>query len=613
MNLRKKFKVTLALLLICLIVMLAASYAWLTLSLRPEVTSIDTNVGANGSLEIALLTDETYVDPLLIRTTVGDSVVKQDALESNQHWGNVIELSDERYGLSRISLLPARLSVSAGEAGEYIVGRNMLKVADFGIDGRITILSEETVSTILGENDFTYYVDRQLYGVRAIGTISNLTSQQTALAGARTAVQSYTAAASRTVKHTWRDTGAGIMDILFRRYSVGNNEFTAADVEAIRKTANGMLEALNYVDVALRQGIIGIAASQISDESNFESLCTMVSNTATPLSTIVNSLGGQTPAEFKDWATQVDQMKLDVQTVIVGSGTLTNGGTWEQIEPLLDMLLDAEKAYMGEKRLSAKEAFAEMTGDNLITLSPDSGVMAQIAAYAGNYSAFCMWTDTISVEARTADPNETPYLIQIEDTLENCKAATGGWTRANLDDTYGFAMDMAFRCNTASDLLLQTTEALRIAENSEYPATQGSGSYMRFSSEDMDTEQLLRLMDTIRIGFLDNRNTLVGLAKLNVSNYEEQEEGVFAPLYLYEYALEEDGSISVGERRSNDAKILSLPQNSPAVITVVVWLDGDHVDNSMVNETSHQSMSGVLNLQFASSADLLPSNQTIKD
>ena len=136
---------------------------------------------------------------------------------------------------------------------------------------------------------------------------------------------------------------------------------------------------------------------------------------------------------------------------------------------------------------------------------------------------------------------------------------------------------------------------------------------MRFTSEDMETEQLLTLMDTIRIGFLDDQNTLVGLAKLNVSNYEEQEEGVFAPLYLYEYILEEDGSISVGERRNEDVSIAALKQNSPVVLTVVVWLDGDHVDNSQVNYMSEQSMSGVLNLQFASSADLLPSNQTTKD
>ena len=196
MKITKKLNLTLVLVLICLALVISASYAWLTLSLRPEITSIDTNVGANGSLEIALLSDRTYQDPLLIRTTVGDSAVEQDALESNQHWGNVIELADERYGLGEISLLPSRLNARQGEDGTCSVQQNLLNVAEFGIDGRITILSESTVSAIRGEKDFTYYVEGQDYGVRAIGTISNLSTQQTALAQARSLVPANTAAAA---------------------------------------------------------------------------------------------------------------------------------------------------------------------------------------------------------------------------------------------------------------------------------------------------------------------------------------------------------------------------------------------------------------------------------
>lgn len=612
MNLRKKMKLTLVLLLICLVLMIAVSYAWLSLSLRPEVTSIDTNIGANGSLEIALLSDETYVDPVLIRTNVGSSAVKQEAVVSNLFWGNVIELSDERYGLSRISLLPARLNVTADEAGGVTVGSNMLQVAAFGLDGRISILSADTVSAVLEEEKFTYYTQQQRYGVRAIGTISNLTSQQTALAGARAQVQTYTAAASRTLRHIWRDNGPGITDILVRRYSEGSDSFTQADVAVTRETLTRAQEAVTYVDAALRQGIIGIAASQIQNESDFEELAEAVRNTHVPLSMVIQSVGHNFPEAYVTWITQLEKMKTDVQTAIKGASSLTEGCTWEQLEPLLDVVINAEMAYMGKDILASPEAFGNMTEDTVITLPPYSGVLANLSAYAGNFSAFCMWTETNSVEVRTADPNETPYLIQLEKTLEECKAAFGGWTRANLDDTYGFAVDMAFRCNMESNLLLQTTEALRIAGTSEYPATQGSGSYMRFTSEEMNTEQLLHLMDTIRIGFLDDRNALVGVAKLNVSNYEEREEGIAAPLYLYEYSLQENGSIAIGERRSEDSVIAPLNPNTPAVITVVVWLDGDHVDNSLVGYTSGQSMSGVLNLQFASSADLLPSNQTIK-
>jgi len=613
MNLQKRIKITFIALLICLILLISASLAWLTMSLAPEVTSIDTNVGANGSLEIALLSDKTYVDPLLIRTTAGDSAVVQDALESNLSWGNVIELSDERYGMAQLSLHPARLNLIQEETGKCTVNGNMLKIAQFGIDGRISILSDQTVSALYEEDSFVYHVANQKYGVRAIGTVSHIESQQTALTSARTAAQSYTAAASRTVKNAWRDNGNAIMDIFSRRYADGRDQLTAADITFVQDTAVRMQDALTYVELALRQGIIGIAASKITDGSDFDEIYAVANNHSLPLSVLLDSVTEEIPDAFKSWANQLNTMKTDVQTVVLGCSSLANGCTWEQMEPLLDVLVDAEKAYLGDYIMATQAAFENVAASNVLTLAPESGVMAKLAEYAGNYSSFYRWTETVNVEVRTADPVETPHLLQIVDTLKNSTAASGGWTRAELDDTYGYAMDLAFRCNADSDLLLQTVASLRVDEKSEFPVTQGAGSYMRFTSEHLETERIVRLMDTIRVGFLDDKNTLIGLAKLNTSNYEEQEDGVMAPLYLYEYSLEEDGSLSIGERQKDNSAILSLNRSTPAIITVVVWLDGDYVDNSYVSHQSDQSMSGVMNLQFASSADLHPSNQVVQN
>ena len=610
MKIRKKLKITLIFAVICLVLVISASYAWLTLSLRPEITRIDTNVGANGSLEIALLSSTTYRDPLMIRTSIGDSAAEQDALESNAHWGNVIDLSDIRYGLGEISLLPARLNAVRGE--EFpAVSQNLLKVAEFGIDGRISILSDSTVSAIRGENNFTYYVDQQNYGVRAIGTISNLSEQQIALAEARSLVPAHTAAAARTLKHTWRDYGAGVVDILYRKYAAENDTFSPADIAAIRNLANGMVDALNYADSAIRQGIIGIAASQISDEPEFDSFRAAVSNSAVPLSTLMNMLGSQIPTEFKTWITQIDRMKLDAQSVVANTYTLANGGTWKDVEPLLDVFLDADKAYLAENRLSSSKAWMTVSEDNRITLSPDSGILADMAAYVGNYSAFCMWTETASMEAVTAHPSNEPYLIRIEDILDDSKAATGGWTRANLDDTYGFAVDMAFRCNASSDLLLQTAATLRVEEDGEFPVTQGGGSYMRFASEQLDTAKIVALMGALRVGFLDNQNNLLAVAMISADGVTVTEDGVEASLYLYDFYVLPDGRLLITGKKE-DATITALPEDTATVVSVIVWLDGDYVTNGHAG-IMPQSMTGSLNLQFASTADLKPSDIPIRE
>ena len=609
MNLRKKIKFTVIPLALCLLLLISASYAWLTLSVAPEVTRVDTNVGANGSLEIALLSDQTYLDPLTIRAGIGDSAVNQNAVESNLSWGNVIDLSDAAYGTGKISLLPSRLNLRSGEDGTSTLGTGMLKIADFGIDGRITMLSDNMVSATYEDRAFTYYTDRQHYGVRAIGTISNVTPQQTALTTARSAVQSHTTAAARAVKNVWRENGSGIMDVLWHRYGEGSDTFDQTHVAAIRDAAVKTQEALDYVDLALRQGMIGMMASVMADGPQFEAISAAVADTNMSISAALNTgPWAGIPSSLTDNAGELERMQRDVMSVVVNCGTLTGTVSWEKIEPLLDILLDADEAYLGDFSLSGSGTMDVMQDGTVMTVAPDSGALAKIAEYTGNYSTYFQWERVGSLEVRTADPMETPHLVKVLKELKDSTPASTGWTRANLNDTYAMAIDMAFRCNVDSDLLLQTAPEMRAEDSSEFPVTQGGGSYMRFTSNDMDTEALLKLMDTIRVGFLNDRNELLGVAKLNLTNYEEQEEGIFAPLYLYDHTLQQSGVLTMGERRKDDAELLHLSRNVPAVVTVVLWLDGDYVDNSMVGHSSSQSMSGVMNLQFSSSADL----QTVK-
>ena len=147
----RKITVALALSLVCLVLLLSASYAWYTMSLRPEVNGIETNIGANGSLEIALLNGASFVDPTLIRSKPGDSAVEQDLTLSNLSWGNVVDLSDESYGLSEVSLYPARLNLTQNGNGSWSTESNILLYAEYGLDGRISDLYDETVSGVFAD------------------------------------------------------------------------------------------------------------------------------------------------------------------------------------------------------------------------------------------------------------------------------------------------------------------------------------------------------------------------------------------------------------------------------------------------------------------------------
>lgn len=606
---KRKLIITLSLLLICLILLTTAAYAWLTLSQMPEVSGISTNIGANGSLEIALLTDTTYINPSLIRTSVGSSAVILDAVESNPFWGSLIDLSGDAYGLNGISVLPARLNVRPGGEGEYVVGTNMLVFPEYSADGRFNKMFTDSVTATYKDSEFIYSTEAQSYGVRGIGTVSELSPQQAALVNARSAVGSYMSASVSATKSVWQSNGAGILSIYCSHYIDGKNYYNNADIALIRDTASRMLSAVSYVDLAVRQSLVGYAASLVDDQETFKTIRDTVENTAFPLSIILSAISMDLPGNFSDLVETIENDKITLQYVIVACDKLR--GTeyaWNIISPLLNEIIDEDAVYLDNTKLSALTSSAKWSEYHELVVSPNAGVMADIADYSGNYSAFFTYEES-NIEVGSTSTVKTPYLEALSKELASLEAAAGNESALNvpLNQVYGYAVDVAFRCNAESDLLMQIAATNRVEESNADDLTAGGGSYMQFMSEQLDENGMITMMDALRVGFLDNQNNLLGVAKLNTSSYYVTEEGVAAPLYLYNYSVSTDGSISMGERLDEETSIIHLSKNTPTVITVVVWLDGDHVDNGL-SAISAKSMTGVLNLQFASTADLKPAD-----
>lgn len=157
-------------LLIAAVMATSATFAWITFSVSPEVTGVDTSVVANGSLEIALANGTGSAPG---RSAAGDSVGAGNSMrQANITWGNLVNLSDPSYGLSNVTLRPASLN-------ENSLLSNPLSGVEYGEDGRA---SKMTGTTNFGyvywgkekeENDeaFLYDADSNHLGVRAISTL----------------------------------------------------------------------------------------------------------------------------------------------------------------------------------------------------------------------------------------------------------------------------------------------------------------------------------------------------------------------------------------------------------------------------------------------------------
>lgn len=711
---RRKLYSALAMLLISSIMMVSASYAWLVLSTAPEVTGIATQVGANGSLEIALLDTNSYNDVTLVKDMDIDESAGASTTSSNLTWGNLVDLSSAEYGLSSIVLNPGRLSIKQNGndengAVQYAVNPSLLKTPVYSEDGRITGLEETAISTTYKNNKFAYVGGVQDYGVRAIGTVSNMSEFQLSINAAKSSLLSSMSSARTKASVAMSNNGNALANIAIQ-YAVKKDKasFSKTDVQALLGLATGMKDALDQIDSALRQvfvGYISTAESGINTD-DFQTLKAEIENKETSFDTLKTKYSGLISAN-SNLSTYIDKLVNDqtaINDAIGGYNALVNGAdesfTWEQISAAMDSLVKYEKMTLNGKTIgevtsmSTEDIIGLVLEGGLNVAAPTgSGLISDIADFAGNYTAEVKVNSfeysEMTVPALTAKIAATTTYNPVH--LTECSNILGGFTAGGssdsgevISDYYGYVLDMAFRTNVAdSHLQLQTESIQRIYSDSDSAATQGGGSYMEFSSSaGLSATKMVKLMGGIRVVFVDKSQNILAMAAMDttlgkdayriLNETEQSDSGYYAvltkgtmeqnsdyitsseysslpevsvvqfdsatgkikaPLFLYDFSMtvstagttdttesgtEGDttagttevkytGGITLGSKKDSSA-ITELPESRAQQVSVIVYLDGSYVNNSMVAANSAQSMSGILNLQFSSDATLIPAN-----
>ena len=621
--LKQKLMSALAMLLVATTLMASTTYAWFVLSTAPEVTGIETQVGANGSLEIALLNTETRADLSTIRAGLGGGSLQENKMAANNVWGNLVDLSFAEYGLGELVLMPARLNSTDGTS---IVDRSPLAVPSYGYDGRIIELDKSTGSAILQEGGFLYSAASQTYGVRAIGSADGTTVQSSYLGAAQTTVKNSAKKAQADTRAVLNENGPDLIESVLVKYALSaSSTYGDADKAVLMSMLTGLEGVLNNVDSAFRQSLVAYAASQLDDEDTFEAARGQIMNKDVALSSLLSQVSGL-PSEFSGWINRLDEMQNNLNAAMNACEELTSGSyTWSEIKNVLSYIMSMDGISVNNKSFDQISQSDLTSGEPInILLAPGSGLFADIADFSGNYNAtFAAMGGIVEVVMETASRVSPAYLVSLYDGIDELTPAAGDNSAPAkaLKATYGYAIDLAFRCNAADpDLVLQTKGVQRIYSSDEDTAnsgTQGAGSYMEFTSMDSNftPEQRLALMDAIRVGFVDEQGSILGIAKLNIADRSSEKGGVVrAPLYMYDYSFEQDDVsggliLTMGERKLTDNLITELRQNEAMAVTAIVWLDGDIVDNTMVSATAATSLNGVLNLQFATSAELVPANE----
>ena len=621
-GIRNKLMAAIAMLLVSSIMMVSSTYAWFTLSTAPEVTGITTSVGANGNLEMALLNTKTFGNMGNIKSAVGDSAAVNGVSDANITWGNLIDLSDASYGLNLIALNPAALNYVTetqgdGEGAQIVVNTNkvtperLLQTAEYGSDGRVTKLIDNTVAGIykdakwvttemVGEGESA--VEKPAYGVRAIGVDSNMSVAQIVLNAAKSAVNAgVNGGASSGVSSAVNSNKTTFMKLAMSMQDASPS-YTAEDVLALKAVATGVQTSLNTIVKTYSNAVLAkIATDATVTEEQLSLLRTQLSGNASA-STLISlmSTAGVTDDEYTTRLNALATAQNTVKDVLTACDTVDVAVAADVKEQIVKPLIGTSVTAYGEG-VDPVENLSMDTISSVKSVYVTGGLVATIAAETGTYQMTIAYEIPVYAGTKGAD---TGYLAAVANKVAELSIADTGNAETTIADFYGYVLDFAFRTNASnSQLQLQTTPANRVYSDAEGEnlATQGSGSTATFAFDAavLKAEQVETLLGAVNLVFLSPADgAIYGTAELTnvvITN------GVAT------------ADVKMVGQTGEVAPIVALQQNQPKAVSVLVYLNGNEVDNSAVANAASSGMLN-LNLQFSSSATLIPmENSALKN
>lgn len=632
-GIRNKLMASVSMLLVAGIMMVSSTYAWFTLSTAPEVKGITTNVGANGNLEITLLNNTSYAssaDDLGIVSAVGDSMEAKPVTQANATWGNLVTLSDPSYGLDSIVLNPAVLNVTNTQSDKITGG--LLMAPSYGSDGRVIGVDKETVTGTYGNGGFTY--GTAAAGVRAIGLSSGVTQRISLYNSAKAQVLANSNSAKAAAVNSLTSNGQTLANIMMQYVNDPNATFNDEDVTSLKTLVSALKTANDYAGTAIKYAVLANSLSKNNSAKLTDEQVGTLRDAI--LAAEVGSLSGVAGAIVPDNLGDAVTSWSEVNTSLTSAqGTLNglsgNSYTYAQLSPAVEALVNKDHVTINGYAPTSenKDAIiAAISGNGfkvVMVMEDGSGVYDVLANMVGNYTAAMKLNVSMGSISATLDTtmstNATPDNQIASITIGDAPEAGVESGNTVIADTYGYAIDFGFRTNAAgSSLLLQTKAANRVYTDGG-AVTQGGGSYLEFHSADTNlfsVEEIRALMSAIRVVFVTPDGTVLGMAAADITRSVEDgtgvvtytggesvgDDGLKATLSLYEYTVAKPNILTLGAK-AESGKLIDLTQNVAQKVTAIVYLDGDYVDNTMV-ANAQTSMTGALNLQFASDATLTP-------
>lgn len=488
-GLRERVVAVALLLAMSVAMMTSASFAWLTISRSPEVTGVNTNIAANGNLEIALATGDGKTPPG--ESKVGDSSAAegQSVPMANITWGNLINLSDPSYGLDHLALRPAQLNTAA-------LLSSPLYGAVYGQDGRITQLSSDfgyaSWNEPTEEKPGYFGVSEQL-GVRAISSMKveavgaeakyhNMvkTAKDKNLAAATTY-------ANMAKNETYMQSLADMMGLFMTANlnsgdaELGNPSVDAEDIQNLRDMYALFLEAFDAEADAIAS-LANLSLFLMHGEGNYTEFSQDTIYSATDAELRAAGITVSAWSQFiKDRKTIASD--LEKLTNIASSGTSLK---WKDsgISAVVNNLVNVGQCTIGADNtpigsIGTADALSYLSGTQEARIT--NGILYRFEERTGGYIEVKGMSITAkkklgsfavpaSVKANIKTTASRDYTLFNNDLMAAQELNTGNYKGGTMiaQDTYGLAVDFWVRTNAEGSFL--TLEGNVLSETKMVPA-----------------------------------------------------------------------------------------------------------------------------------------------
>lgn len=629
-RMRERVMACFMLLVVSAVMMTSATFAWVTLSRSPEVSGVATTVAANGNLEIAL-SDLDGEEPET--SQIGDS--NKDLVAKNLTWGNLVNLSDDSYGLQNLVLRPASLNTVS-------LKNKPLYGASYGEDGRIVkLVNDFAYSNYDKETGYFLVPEETQYGVRAISSVSykDISGDTTFREMSQEANSMLLAAQNQYLTITRNQAYMTSISGLMGKYLTArlNNASATTDcseyIEDLYHMLSDFSEALEttgrtLAQIADMQQMIKLGAGNYTPFT-VDTLCDASAAELEAKGVELESLASY-KADRRSLAGHLAKLKGYYENVRDTGASVF----WNDISAIVNFAVDINSCTIDGTpvgSISAGNASQFMGGgvhEAVITKGALWNMEKRLGAhmYAEKLSVKVQYIMTVTVTANVQTDAEEPFTI-LED-YKNADSYGGDFVGGDptAEDTYGLAVDLWVRTNAQNGYLTLEGKAIKDVDGNvigyegenrvwdselltDSSTTQGNGScYVFYADDPVEQAKSLELLRGMTVAFVGEGGDLLAYADMDTYNSFEEYGKVIVPLKL------RGSSIVAGEDENGDKiyAITRLVQNEATRITALLYIDGTKVTNEQALEEN--DLQGRLNIQFGSTSEMEAVNdETLKN